>query len=123
MFKIFKRKKKKCKVALIFENEVDDREKNDNHNVSASKRKILNEIELLVIEEGDKKQKIGRHQYWLLALVVFLVIFPLFFLSFLIPLVSLVGAFILYYKSDKREKKYIFEHKFWVRMFKHHYGV
>jgi hypothetical protein len=116
-------KKKKDKVKDIFDKEVKFREETDDYNVSASKRKILNEIEDLVVEEGDKKKKLGRHQYVLLVLMVYLFIFPLFFLSFLIPLAALVTIFVFYYKADKKEKKYIFEHKFWLRAFKEHYGV
>jgi|AntRauTorckE6833_2_1112554.scaffolds.fasta_scaffold02459_8 hypothetical protein len=114
---------KKDKVLEIIEREADRREKNDNHNVSSSKRKILSEIEELVNEQERKKVKLGRHQYVLLALIGYLVFFPIFFLSFLIPLGILVVIFIYFYKADKKSKEYQFEHKFWIRMTKEIFGV
>ena len=42
------------------EKEADYRENVNDHNISASKRKILDDIEKLVIQEEGKKRKIGR---------------------------------------------------------------
>lgn len=120
---MFNFKKNKDKVVEILDKEADFREKNDNHNISSSKRKVLDEIEKLVVKEETKKEKIGRHEYILLALIVYLFFFPLFFLSFLIPTGVMVVLFVFYYKADKKSKKYQFEHKFWNRMFKEQHGV
>lgn len=95
----------------------------NDHNISTSKRKILDDIEKLVIQEEGKKRKIGRHEYILLTAIVYLILFPLFFLSFLIPLVGMLIVFIFYYKADKNSKKYQFEHTFWDKMFKEQHGV
>lgn len=117
------KKNKVDKVAEILEKEADYREENENYNISASKRKVLDGIEELVIKEEAKKNKIGKHEYVLLALIAYLFFFPLFFLSFLIPTGVMVVLFVFYYKADKKSNKYQFEHKFWNRMFKEQYGV